>query len=235
MTATTELPTLANLTVIPPVYFLLGTSVAVLFLCLSLLLWRRSSSKGSKKASDHSRRKPVTEETPEDDEPADETRKKVTILFGTQTGTTEGFAKVSCSCTELFDNLDLYISWELSTCLDRTSLPLELSCHIAMATADHNATMHKELYMCFSSVNTSENQHAPRDNFDFSMISRHSCSLWELWNMKWIWILAAFNDAIFVVSVFNIVGFKDAIETWMLRQCVCSDNVFRGGLCLSLA
>jgi NADPH-ferrihemoprotein reductase len=93
MTATTELPTLANLTVIPPVYFLLGTSVAVLFLCLSLLLWRRSSSKGSKKASDHSRRKPVTEETPEDDEPADETRKKVTILFGTQTGTAEGFAK----------------------------------------------------------------------------------------------------------------------------------------------
>lgn len=199
MTATTELPTLANPTVIPPVYFLFGASVAVLFLCLSLLLWRQSSSKGSKKASDHSRPRPVTEETHEDDEPEDETRIKVTILFGTQTGTAEGFAKVSCSCTELFDNLDLYISWELSTCLDRTSLPLELSCHIAMEKADHNSTMHKELYMCFSSVNTSENQHAPRDNFGFSMSSRHSCSLWELWNMKWIWILTAFNDAIFVV------------------------------------
>jgi hypothetical protein len=45
----------------------------------------------------------------------------------------------------LFDNLDLYISWELSTCLDKISLPLELTYHIAMEKANHNAIMHKEL------------------------------------------------------------------------------------------
>jgi hypothetical protein len=54
---------------------------------------------------------------------------------------------------------------------------LELACHIAMEKEDHNATMHKELYMYVSFTNTSENQHIFRDNFDFGMSSRHFLSL----------------------------------------------------------
>jgi hypothetical protein len=46
-----------------------------------------------------------------------------------------------------------------------------------MEKVNHNATMHKELYMCFSSTKTSENQHALRDNFDFGMSSKHLLSL----------------------------------------------------------
>ncbi len=112
---------------------------------LNLLLWKQSLSKSFLNASNHSRPKVVTKDIHEDNEPKDETRKKVTILFGTQIGIAEGFAEVNCSCTELFDNLDLYISWELSTCLDKISLPLELTYHIAMEKANHNAIMHKEL------------------------------------------------------------------------------------------
>jgi hypothetical protein len=56
-----------------------------MFLCLSLLLWRQSLSKGSKNALDHRKLKIVTKDIHEDNEPKDETRKKVTILFGTQT------------------------------------------------------------------------------------------------------------------------------------------------------
>jgi hypothetical protein len=84
--------------------------MAVMFLYLSLLLWRQFLSKGSKNALDHSRLKALPKNIHEDNELEDETRKKVTILFGTLTRTIEGFAKISCSCTELFDNLDLYIS-----------------------------------------------------------------------------------------------------------------------------
>ncbi len=118
----------------------------------------------------------MTKDIHEDNEPKDETRKKVTILFGTQTWTAKGFAKISCSCIELFDNLDLYISWKISTCLDKIIFPLELACHIVMEKVNHNATMHKELYMCFSYANTLENQHALKDNFDFGMSSRHLLS-----------------------------------------------------------
>ncbi|CAH1426716.1 unnamed protein product [Lactuca virosa] len=66
------------------------TSVAVLIGCFVVLVWRRSSTK-----------KPVQELEPmkivvpkrEKEPEFDDGKKKVTIFFGTQTGTAEGFAK----------------------------------------------------------------------------------------------------------------------------------------------
>lgn len=70
---------------------LFTTSVAVLIGCFVVLVWRRSSTK-----------KPVQELEPmkivvpkrEKEPEVDDGKKKVTIFFGTQTGTAEGFAKV---------------------------------------------------------------------------------------------------------------------------------------------
>ncbi|CAH1426717.1 unnamed protein product [Lactuca virosa] len=69
---------------------LFTTSVAVLIGCFVVLVWRRSSTK-----------KPVQELEPmkivvpkrEKEPEFDDGKKKVTIFFGTQTGTAEGFAK----------------------------------------------------------------------------------------------------------------------------------------------
>ncbi|KAL7597781.1 hypothetical protein Lser_V15G23656 [Lactuca serriola] len=69
---------------------LFTTSVAVLIGCFVVLVWRRSSTK-----------KPVQELEPmkivvpkrEKEPEVDDGKKKVTIFFGTQTGTAEGFAK----------------------------------------------------------------------------------------------------------------------------------------------
>ena len=71
---------------------ILTTSIAVLIGCVVVLIWRRSGQKQSK--------------TPEPPKPlivkdleveVDDGKQKVTIFFGTQTGTAEGFAKVSFS------------------------------------------------------------------------------------------------------------------------------------------
>ncbi|MGJ2543744.1 flavodoxin domain-containing protein, partial [Salmonella enterica subsp. enterica serovar Paratyphi A] len=69
---------------------ILSTSVALLIGCVLMLLWRRSSSQKSAKVSEFP--KPLVVKT--DLEPEiDDGKKKVTIFYGTQTGTAEGFAK----------------------------------------------------------------------------------------------------------------------------------------------
>nr|ANQ46482.1 cytochrome P450 reductase [Santalum album] len=68
----------------------LTTSFAVLIGCVFMYLWRRSSSAKAAKAVEVARR-PLTVKV--SDEELDDGKKKVTIFFGTQTGTAEGFAK----------------------------------------------------------------------------------------------------------------------------------------------
>ncbi|KAI8570061.1 hypothetical protein RHMOL_Rhmol01G0003700 [Rhododendron molle] len=68
---------------------ILSTSVAVLIGCIVMLLWRRSASQKSAKFSDFP--KPLVVKTEEPD--VDDGKKKVTVFYGTQTGTAEGFAK----------------------------------------------------------------------------------------------------------------------------------------------
>ncbi|XP_073000612.1 NADPH--cytochrome P450 reductase 3 [Typha latifolia] len=73
------------------ILLLLTTSIAVLVGCVVLFLWRRSGSKPSKAAEPP---RPLAVKTePEPESEVDDSRKKVTIFFGTQTGTAEGFAK----------------------------------------------------------------------------------------------------------------------------------------------
>eukprot|EP00249_Psilotum_nudum_P023195 c28784_g1_i1 orf=654-2702(+) len=74
-----------------PLYLAMGFSVAALFLSIALLLWR---SLGGEKAArtELTAIKKLAVEVPEV-EVEDTTKKKVTILYGTQTGTAEGFAK----------------------------------------------------------------------------------------------------------------------------------------------
>ncbi|KAL2977658.1 hypothetical protein AAZX31_13G080000 [Glycine max] len=67
---------------------LLTTSVAVLVGCFVVFIWRRSSSPKAKPLEPPKR---VIEKLPEIE--VDDGTKKVTIFFGTQTGTAEGFAK----------------------------------------------------------------------------------------------------------------------------------------------
>lgn len=68
---------------------ILSTSVAVLIGCIVMLLWRRSASQKSAKFSDFPKPLVVKTEEPE----VDDGKKKVTVFYGTQTGTAEGFAK----------------------------------------------------------------------------------------------------------------------------------------------
>ncbi|KAG1364450.1 NADPH--cytochrome P450 reductase [Cocos nucifera] len=68
----------------------LTTSVALLLGCALLLLWRRSGGKKETPVVDPQRPLAVRDEPGQE---VDDGRKKVTVFFGTQTGTAEGFAK----------------------------------------------------------------------------------------------------------------------------------------------
>ncbi|XP_059637296.1 NADPH--cytochrome P450 reductase 1-like [Cornus florida] len=85
-----EWPALAMLIENRELMVILTTSVAVLIGCFVVLVWRRSSGQKSVKAVEAPKQLSVkTEPEPE----VDDGKKKVTIFFGTQTGTAEGFAK----------------------------------------------------------------------------------------------------------------------------------------------
>lgn len=71
------------------IVMILTTSIAVLIGCVVVLIWRRSN--GSKPKVVEPLR-PLIVKEPELE--VDDGTKKVTIFFGTQTGTAEGFAKV---------------------------------------------------------------------------------------------------------------------------------------------
>ncbi|XP_058113750.1 piperic acid synthase CYP719A37-like [Magnolia sinica] len=69
---------------------ILTTSIAVFIGCVVIFIWRRSNGQKSSKVVDPP--KPLIVRTEPDPE-VDDGKKKVTIFFGTQTGTAEGFAK----------------------------------------------------------------------------------------------------------------------------------------------
>ncbi|KAI3811426.1 hypothetical protein L1987_21150 [Smallanthus sonchifolius] len=69
---------------------ILTTSVAVLVGCFVVLVWKRSSGKKSGKELEPPK---IVVPKREVEQEVDDGKKKVTIFFGTQTGTAEGFAK----------------------------------------------------------------------------------------------------------------------------------------------
>nr|UYR28659.1 NADPH-cytochrome P450 reductase 2 [Andrographis alata] len=69
---------------------LITTSIAVLVGCVVVLLYRSATGSAKKVAEPP---KIVVRKEPEETEQVDDGKKKVTIFFGTQTGTAEGFAK----------------------------------------------------------------------------------------------------------------------------------------------
>ncbi|RWR75310.1 hypothetical protein CKAN_00368600 [Cinnamomum micranthum f. kanehirae] len=72
------------------VLVVLTTSIAVLIGCVFLFFWRRSNGQKSVKATEAPKPLILKEETEPE---VDDGKKKVTVFFGTQTGTAEGFAK----------------------------------------------------------------------------------------------------------------------------------------------
>lgn len=82
-------PSLALLLENRELLMLLTTSFAVLIGCVVVFVWRRSNDKSSKSLEAVKLVAPKVE--PEEE--VDDGNKKVTIFFGTQTGTAEGFAK----------------------------------------------------------------------------------------------------------------------------------------------
>lgn len=83
-------PSLAMLLENRELLMLLTTSVAVLIGCVVVFVWRRSSSQKSVKSFEAPK---ITVPKFEPPVEVDDGKKKVTIFFGTQTGTAEGFAK----------------------------------------------------------------------------------------------------------------------------------------------
>ena len=75
------------------ILMVLTTSIALLIGCAFLLFWRKSNGGKSRALAEVPKPLIVKEEEVE----ADDGHKKVTIFFGTQTGTAEGFAKVFSS------------------------------------------------------------------------------------------------------------------------------------------
>lgn len=73
------------------VLMVVTTSIALLIGCAFLLIWRKSNGGKSSRALKEVPKPLVFKEEEEVDE--DDGNKKVTIFFGTQTGTAEGFAK----------------------------------------------------------------------------------------------------------------------------------------------
>ncbi|PSS36215.1 NADPH--cytochrome P450 reductase [Actinidia chinensis var. chinensis] len=69
----------------------LTTAVAMLIGCLAVLVWRRSSGQKSTKGAAEPPRPLMVNTEPEPE--IDDGKKKVSIFYGTQTGTAEGFAK----------------------------------------------------------------------------------------------------------------------------------------------
>lgn len=69
---------------------ILTTSVAILIGCVAVLVWRRSSGSAKKVVEPPKSLMPKVVVEPEE---VGDGKKKVTIFFGTQTGTAEGFAK----------------------------------------------------------------------------------------------------------------------------------------------
>ncbi len=70
---------------------ILTTSIAVLVGCAIVFVWRRSTGKKASRPVEPPR--PLVVKTDLEPE-VDDGKKKVTIFFGTQTGTAEGFARV---------------------------------------------------------------------------------------------------------------------------------------------
>lgn len=83
---------------------ILTTSIAVLIGCVVILIWRRSSSSKPKTLE---LPKPMIFKEPEPE--VDDGKMKVTIFFGTQTGTAEGFAKVRLHI--LIAHMFLYVKY----------------------------------------------------------------------------------------------------------------------------